>query len=219
MNDLQGKHGNKTHAERRERERVTIYLLVRETKKEKKIKKMSDRMKKSISEWHAVFFPLPSSHRGFFFSIKAVISSTASPHTKTPHGTVPLSSTSQSYTVLLLSASSSFVPLCFPSVLPVLWIPPSIYRSFFIISPFILCVWSPWGSVATAGKQAFLVNFCLQCEQRSTRIQAANTGQQPATAWRCNTFSLARGQYCSDGSSCRAVKLVNKNIKCWCLIV
>lgn len=89
-----------------------------------------------------------------------------------------------------LYSSISHPPICLP-----------VQR---FISPFLLCVQAPWGSVATAElnrkKKAFLVNY----EQRSARIQAANTAPTYNGCFVCDsvsiqkwrgTFCLTRGQY------------------------
>lgn len=95
-------------------------------KKEEKTPAEAERNKRT-GEWRVAFFPLtlqPLRILFFFFPIKALISSTASPPTKTPHGTVLLSSTSllplslpHSYTIWFLSLSPHCLP---PFVLPCL---------------------------------------------------------------------------------------------------
>lgn len=127
------------------------------------------REKKSVW-WPALILP--------FFPIRAVISPRRPP-AEAPHGSLLLSFHWLSITPALLfllcvsalcSLSSNlfvflpsfFVCVCakpFPVQSTLLFcFPPSVYLSFFNLSP--LC-WlkSPWGSVATAGVKAFLVNF------------------------------------------------------------
>ena len=82
-----------------------------------------------------------------------------------------------------------------PPFYPPISNPPLFLPLWRFISPLLLCVQAPWGSVATAEfkkkkKKAFWSTSPAVYEQRSARIRAANTTQTYNGRFACDSVSI-----------------------------